>query len=271
MKMQMNNSKIIVRDDDISYFTQPEDLEKVWSNLYGKVEIIFAITPFMVELKECEIKGREYKYHQLGNVEHDIFLNNSLIGYLKRLISKGYIKIAMHGYNHRYILDSNKNLIAEYSVNDLNLLTEKTIKGRQHIEKIFNQEIDIFVPPDNAIGKCGLQAIRTAGFKKVLRTFPIRIFDAKITKKTIQHWMERVKFRIIFKIVYSKPIYNGFTEEIACYLYKGQSIEKLKEDFKIYKKYDLPFIIATHYWECNSYKENLIAKFILEENSPEHN
>lgn len=246
-----------IRDDDISYFTTPKELEKVWAKWYGKVDILFAITPFIVETKEYQMDNREFNYHQLGEEEFDIGNNIELVEYIKKLLDKGYIKIGLHGYNHKYIISDN-NLIAEYDIKDEKLLYKKSIKAKKYLEELFKITIETFIPPDNAVSKEAMKALSRANFKKVCRAFPLKNIDTKISLNYFIFWIKRVIFKIRYDLVYSKLYFNGYIMEEASYLYKGQDIDKLIEDYEVYKKYSLPFTLATHYWELeDNMKENL--------------
>jgi len=248
---------MLIRDDDISYFTTPQVLENVWGKWYGKVNILFAVTPFMVEMEEFNIKNREFSSHQLGKKEFDISKNTELIEYIKMLLSKGYIEIGLHGYNHRYIVNNN-NLIAEYDVDDESLLYDKSLKAKAYLERLFHTKIDTFIPPDNAVSRSAMKVLSKSGFNKILRAFPIKYIDTKFSFNFIYFWLKRVIFKYKYNLVYSKSYFNGYLYEEASYLYKGQSLEILINDYKIFKKHNLPFTIATHYWELDgSMKENL--------------
>lgn len=253
--------KLLLRDDDISFFTAPKELEKVWSEWYGKVDIIFAVTPFMVEMKEYKIKNREFNYHQLGDKEFDIATNIELIEYLKDLLSKEYIQIALHGYNHRYIIE-NGNLTAEYDIKNEEILYQKSLKSKQYLEKLLKTEIDIFIPPDNAVSAEAIKALSRIGFKKILRAFPLKYIDTKFSLRYIGFWIKRVWFKLKYNLVYSKNYFNGYLEEEASYLYKNQKFEDLINDYKIYKKHNLPFILATHYWELKGEMKSNLNKFL---------
>jgi hypothetical protein len=256
-KLYKEGNKMLIRDDDISYFTTPQELEKVWSKWYGKVDIVFAITPFMVETKEYKLNNREFNYHQLGEKEFDIADNIELITYIKSLLSKGYIKVGLHGYNHRYIIED-ENLIAEYDIKDEEKLYQKSIKAKKYLEKLFDTKIDTFVPPDNAVSGEAIKALSRSGFKKVLRALPLKYIDTKLSFNFIWFWIKRVVFKLKYNLVYSKSYFNGYLNEEASYLYKGQSIEELLNDYSIFKKHNLPFTLATHYWELDgSMKKNL--------------
>jgi len=243
-----------IRDDDISYFSKPEELENAWGKWYGKVNIIFSVTPFMVETKEYRIENREFDYHQLGEVEFDIAENVALIKYLKNLLSKHYIQVGLHGYNHKYTL--------EYDIKDEELLYQKSLKAKEYLEKLLDTKVDTFVPPDNSVSGEAIKALSRAKFKKVLRAFPLKYIDTDFSLRYIVFWVQRVWFKLKYKLVYSKIYYNGYLHEEASYLYKGQDFEKLMNDYKIYKNYNLAFTLATHYWELKGEMKNNLDKFL---------
>tara|TARA_B110000285_G_scaffold184616_1_gene209234 strand:+ start:1583 stop:2368 length:786 start_codon:yes stop_codon:yes gene_type:complete len=248
---------MLIRDDDISYFTSPRGLDQKWSNWYGKVDIIFSITPFMVESETCLIKDREFSSHQLGEKEFDIAENTELVIYIKDLLFKRCVKIGLHGYNHRYEI-KNGTLIAEYDVKNEELLYQKSIIAKKYLENLFKTNIDIFIPPDNAVSANAIKALSRSGFKKVLRAFPLTYIDTKFSYSFVLFWIKRLYFKLKYNLVYSKTFFNGHLYEEASYLYKGQSVDKLVYDYRIHKKHKIPFTLATHYWELEGdMKKNL--------------
>ncbi len=92
-----------------------------------------------------------------------------------------------------------------------------------------------------------------------LKNQTLKKIDTKFSIDYIKFWSKRFYFKTKYNLVYSEPYFNGYLVEEASYLYKGQDIQKLLNDYKIYKKYNLPFTLATHYWELKSgeIKENL--------------
>lgn len=241
--------KIAIRDDDISYFTTPTELEQVWNNI--PFPITYAVTPFMVESEKLDLPGREFAFHQTGTVEHPLRSNNELVAYLQEQITSGRISLALHGCNHQYKIQD-QMLIAEYSVNDLDNLKKKTSRAKFEIESLFGQAINVFVPPDNAISPQGLRAIASAGLKYVQRPFPLRNIDTQLSFTWLRHYCARLYFRMQYNIVYSKPFDNGIVIEGAGYLFKDSiPLERMIQEFDIFYEFDLPFTISTHYWELN--------------------
>lgn len=242
--------KIAIRDDDISFFTTPEELEGVWSG-FG-LPITFAVTPFMVESEHGKFYGREYDFHQTGKVEFPLRMNDDLIEYLRCRIFSGSASIALHGCNHQYKA-TDHGLVAEYAGHEFTSLKEKTERAKKEVENLFQQNITVFCPPDNAISREGLKAVASSGIQCVQRAFPLKYFDVPISLASLRHFMSRIYFRVRHQVVYSKPFPNGFVIEAAAYLFKDSvPLEKMIRDFDIFHQRDLPFTIATHYWELKN-------------------
>ncbi|MSP52955.1 MAG: DUF2334 domain-containing protein [Gammaproteobacteria bacterium] len=242
--------KVAIRDDDISYFTTPAELEQAWTNI--SFPITCAVTPFMVESEKHILPNREFAFHQTGTIEHPIRGNDELVAYLQEKITSGQISLALHGCNHQYRIQD-KMLIAEYSDNDLDNLKRKTNRAKLEIDNLFEQTVDVFVPPDNAISAEGLKAIASVGLKYVQRAFPLKNIDTQLSLSWLHHYSNRFYFKVRYNIVYSKSFNNGMVVESAGYLFKDSiPLEKMIRDFDIFYEFDLPFTIATHYWELKN-------------------
>ncbi len=242
--------KVAIRDDDISFFTKPEALEHTWSNI--PFPVTFAVTPFMVESEQGLFPGREFTYHQTGSTEHPLRLNKELVAYIRNGINSGRVSVALHGCNHRYKIHE-CSLIAEYMDDDVMLLKDKTTRAKKEIESLFGQKVDVFVPPDNGLSHAGLEAVAAAGIRFVQRAFPLLLVDTPLSAAWLRYYVKRLYWRLRYKIVYSVPFNNGIVVEAAGYLLKDSiPLERIIRDFEIYYHFNLPFTIATHYWELKN-------------------
>lgn len=239
--------KIAIRDDDISAFTIPDELDRIWSNI--GLPITYAVTPFMVQSEPGVYPGREFANPSTGSKEYPIRMNNDLIGYLRNQLSTGNVSLALHGCTHQFRIKNN-GLVAEYDINDLSLLIDKTSLAKKELEELFSNKITVFCPPDNAISREGMQAIASNGITYLQRAFPLRYVDSPVTIPLIRQYMLRGVFKLFYHVVYSKPFFNGYLIESAPYLFKRYiPLDQMIKTFEVFYRYDLPFTIATHYWE----------------------
>lgn len=152
--------KICIRDDDTGFITKPTDLENAYGELWGQVPITLAVIPFTHggHLKSLQYSGlfdrlqkiRDFEknanakqladYHRLLPVGD----NPELIGFLNPFIESHKIEVALHGYNHRYYENGAEFInrhIDYYQIRD----------GKEYLEKLFNINIETFIPPSNRI------------------------------------------------------------------------------------------------------------------------
>ena len=97
----------IIRDDDLSYWTKIEDIERVYKPLFDrKIKICFATIPFSVRMFNAG--NFDIFYQDLE--EKPIEVNKKLVEYIKEKIDDGLIEIMLHGYNHLYYFESDGNI-----------------------------------------------------------------------------------------------------------------------------------------------------------------
>ncbi len=152
---------ICLRDDDTSFFTEPEDYVNGYGNFWGKVPVTLAVVPFShgSQRKKVEIPDhldnrngilREWQKNATAEEltefhrTYPIGGNIKLVEYLKSMIKDGMIEIAQHGVFHRY----NERGPEMFS----NEMAFEAIRdGKEYLEKVFEIPVSTFVPPSNTI------------------------------------------------------------------------------------------------------------------------
>ena len=136
---------LIIRDDDISYWTSVEEIDFIYRDLFDKgIKISFAVIPYAAKMYNL---GDPHTFYQDENDSKWVGENTKLVKYLKEKIDKGLVEIMLHGYNHLYCfksmdsglkIASEKNLdeyrsrnklvtfIGEYNYQGFNALYSKT-------------------------------------------------------------------------------------------------------------------------------------------------
>jgi hypothetical protein len=153
---------IIIRDDDISYFTPPSTLENIYGDFLEDNKVSFSVIPNVYASIELTSIGGYYKNTKLdydpliapeyrGKKEYyNVEDNHELIEFL----NKKNINVLQHGYAHERI-----NNIPEFSINSRDIIYERAIKGKNILKKSINKDIDIFIPPWNSVSKEAFKAL----------------------------------------------------------------------------------------------------------------
>jgi hypothetical protein len=141
-----------IRDDDTSFFTSPDELEKTYGDVTKHGPVSLAIIPFC---RAGTSKGLPAAYRNQWSI-HPLEDNRALVDYLRRGIAEGRYEAMLHGFHH----DERDQRREFLHASDLG---RKVRDGKQYLEQLLETSIRVFVPPHNAIGKEGLQAINAAG------------------------------------------------------------------------------------------------------------
>ena len=236
-----------IRDDDTSFFTNSDELESVYNNYWGYIPISLAVIPFAVSNTKDKNKNIGEK-----STEFPIGDNKKLVTWLRKKIALGHIKIMLHGYNHEYKFIENK-WIAEYKNKTLEQLTEETKIGKNYLEQLLNVEIDVFVPPSNSIGKNGIKAIRNVGLN--LSGIMGLGGDRPLSLDYVNAYIKRWSWRILVGDAYPFELNFGGINELRAYALTPQvDHADLIKQLNFCSKINAPFVIATHYWEINKYR-----------------
>lgn len=240
----------VIRDDDLSYFTTSQQIDKIYSDIWDEIPISLSVIPVIKTIK----KERQIpKRLRGGNKLYPIYKNSDLVMHLKQLLKDRKIAILQHGYTHE-----SHNGFPEFCINDLDLLRRKTVEGKKILETIFNQPITCFVPPHNSISKEGCQAVieqfpvlcRSISFKRLFLTVP----------KNRTNLSTLIKFFVRNPIVFKSPMVprivkmNTHIELIqsallATDLVTPTTLSDLKNEFmRCYKRRDL-FYLTVHWWD----------------------
>ena len=141
-----------IRDDDTSYFTSPDELERAYGQVtkYGPVSL--AIIPFC---RAGTSRGIPKAYRERWSI-HPLDENKALVQYLRHGIANGRYEAMLHGYHHDEP-DTKREFLGGSD------LRRKVREGKRYLEDLLHTTIRVFVPPHNAIGRSGLEAITREG------------------------------------------------------------------------------------------------------------
>jgi hypothetical protein len=137
-----------IRDDDTNFFTTPEDLENAYGRITDHGPVSLAAVPFCRAGNSGAVPE---PYRGRGSV-HKLGENKDLVHYLRQGAESGRFEVMIHGYYHD-VPDRHAEFASGRG------LAEQLHKGRAYLEDLLGVPVRVFVPPHNAIGRAGLQAI----------------------------------------------------------------------------------------------------------------
>jgi hypothetical protein len=230
-----------IRDDDTSFFTSPDELERAYGQITKHGPVSLAIIPFC---RAGTSRGLPVEHRDRWSV-HPLEENKGLVNYLRQGIAAGRYEPMLHGYHHdepsgkREFLDGLD-------------LGRKVREGKRYLEDLLHARIRVFVPPHNAIGRAGLQAIireglhlgGVAGMRRGWSSFEPASWKAWWQ---IRKWKAEGHEGIpwILQLGKHKELPGNPVTPLADI---GQSIKRFEEANLM----NGVFCAATHYWEFSS-------------------
>lgn len=232
--------KIAIRDDDTSFFTNPNELKKAHEFL-GDFPISLSVVPFSVK---DHTENKPY-----GNICEDyprynaLDRNKELVEFLKLEMENKRYEILLHGINHEYKYNGDE-WIPEMLFKDENQLYDEIEQSKSYLNSTLGTDISIFVAPSNMINRKGIRAIerQNLNFSGIIRHRD-RDFSIQYLKNYIKRWSYRAFTGLQYGGVLKYPKHK---ELIA---YPVSSIENMMKEYEYCKKYNNPFVLYTHYWE----------------------
>ena len=263
-----------VRDDDISYFTDPKKLENIYRNAWKMdFKISFAVIPCIRATNNLNVPPQfrgNLNYYLVGE-------NKELVSYLKSRIADGKVDILQHGFCHtenpnlpalKFDLNEGELILDRQSDTDLKKFSEfyglnkneccRRIKeGKRLLEAMFNVDIKVFVPPQEYLSKNLWECLKEESLYVLglnPRVIPLRdlniskllvIILRKFTGKRLYPEDLYGIFKVSCLVSSYKHYWNKYiNEEVAEHWFK-----KFKESFQDCLKRKGIFILHTHYWE----------------------
>ena len=234
-----------IRDDDTSYFTSPDDLEKVYGDIARHGPISLAVVPF----HRAGSSGCVPERLRTRGAVHPLHENEALVEYLRDRISEGRFEIMLHGYHH----DESDGL-AEFT--DRSDLNERVSHGRKYLEDLLGSRIRVFVPPGNTIGAAGLKAI-TRERLHLGGTAGVRAGWSPFAPVTWRTWLRLRKWHRGGGVGVPWVLDLGDHREIPGNpVTPAARFEENTARFQTALRMGGVFCIATHYWEMEAGSEH---------------
>jgi hypothetical protein len=230
-----------VRDDDTSFFTSPDALERAYGEVSRRGPISLAVVPFH---RAGTSKGVPQQFRGRWSI-HPLHENRLLVEYLRSGVADGRFEIMLHGYYH-----DEPHGRPEFEGGDD--LTRRVGDGRHYLERLLDTRIRVFVPPRNAIGRRGLRAIAAAGLH-LGGTGGIRGGWSLRSRNTWLSWLRLRRWRKAGGLGVPWVLDLGDHREIAGNaVTPAACMQRNEAVFDHALGIDGVFCAATHYWELDA-------------------
>jgi len=243
-----NQVAFSIRDDDISYFTEPWMLDAVYKEAWKMgFKVSLAVIPYVT----AAFQRRIPKKFQGTNKIFPVTRNSELVAYLKEKLEEGVIDIVQHGCTH-----AGERGVREFAVDDFELLDKKLKEGRDLLRRAFNTQVNVFVAPHEKISRAAWKAL-VKNNMNLCRKFTLpRLFwmafpsELGITKLFPLIFRSLNPFKPVSEdIIHTSKIiviqWGTFLEGPDINI----KIEEAKRTFEERLRKGGAFIIAHHYWE----------------------
>ncbi|MGQ9506349.1 MAG: DUF2334 domain-containing protein [Candidatus Bathycorpusculaceae bacterium] len=263
-----------IRDDDVSYFTDPNKLETIYKDAWKMgFKTSFAVIPMHKATSNLNVPP-----HLRGTLElYPVWKNEKLTSYLKSMMLHGKVDILQHGFCHTenshlpvlkfdlkegHLISEGKQDIdlrefSEFCGLSINECYEKVRKGKQILENTFNIGVKVFVPPQEYLSRNLWITLKKESFYVLgFNLYAIPFKDLNLLKLLSIAFRRLLKKKIFPENLFDiskvpslvstyKHYWNKyFNEKSARYWFN-----KVKEEFQDCIKRKGIFILHTHYWE----------------------
>lgn len=253
--------KFCIRDDDTNYYSDPEILESVFGPIWDEIPVTLACIPMISPDTDALAEPTESSPKPIGE-------NTQLVSYLSEKNQTGAIEIALHGYHH-----DTPNSKPEFVSGEQ--LSSKVRRGREHLEKTFDTDVRLFVPPHVRLSNRGVRAVYNEGLD-IVRGYGPR---PREIQPHSQWWASYAKF-LLFHLRYRRefryphPINYGTHWEIYSHrLNRHTDLEWCKRGFDYIRDNDGVFCLSVHangltqrgkekFHEMTSYAEQYDPDFV---------
>jgi hypothetical protein len=251
--------RFAIRDDDASFYTRPEELERVWSDILPYAPVSLAVVPFSVESFH---PGDVRRFYQ-GSDARALKENRDLVSWLRERLAGGNLSVMCHGYTHEYRRIGPMHLDAEYIWKPYDRLCRETREGKQHLESTLGCTVDTFVPPGNSISREGLEAVRMS-YSKIMTTLPLRrVQDLRLADRYLSLYAKRLYYQVRYGMA------NPFGEDMhglklipSVSVTQQASWEGVRDKLLLCHRLNANFVAAVHYWEIDRRLKDVLLRLL---------
>lgn len=250
--------KVALRDDDTSYFTEPDRLEAVYHDVWDRIPVGLAVIPQAAGFADKAIPEKYWDADRAFPLEE----NAALVKALRALVKDGRVSIAQHGYTHEDYPDGHEFQAAPD-------LEGRLARGQAYLESVLDTRIRVFVPPHNALSKRGLKAVDAAGLHLLGSFLSFRPSMRPWDARTPVNWWRIKQYRDATdrskadRLVYPHVLRYRNHGEFGCHgLIPNTTFEELQRGFDEARAAGGHFCLATHYWEVDATLKQVLTRFL---------
>jgi Uncharacterized protein conserved in bacteria (DUF2334) len=250
--------KVAIRDDDTSYFTTPDALERVYGDVWDRAPICLAVVPFAIGYEQAGIPRAHWHSGESFALER----NAALVAFLRDLVRSGRATIALHGYSHQ-------DHAGGYEFQAAPDLPDRVRRGRAYLEALLDCRIAVFVPPHNALSKRGMAAVTAAGLNILGSFLSFRPSMRPWDHRTPANWWAVQRYRWATgrtrrdPFVYPRPLRYARHAEFGCHsLVPGTTLDVLRRSLDEAHRFGGHFCLATHHWEVDAALKQVMDSFL---------
>lgn len=250
--------KVALRDDDTSYFTDPDRLQAVYGDVWHRIPVGLAVVPHAAAFVD---KAIPEKYWDAGRA-FPLEENAALVRALRDHVKAGRVTIAQHGFTHEDFPDGHEFQAAPD-------IESRLARGQAYLEGVLDTRIRVFVPPHNALSRRGLSAVSAAGLNLLGSFLSFRPSLRQWDVHTPANWWRIRRYRHATgrtrrdRFVFPHVIRYRRHAEFGCHgLIPGTTFEELQRAFDEARAAGGHFCLATHYWEVDATLKGVLVRVL---------
>jgi hypothetical protein len=250
--------RFALRDDDVNFFTRPEQLERAYRAYWDFLPVSLAIVPFHAATKSKAIPEEFWT----GEGEFPLADNREIVECVRELIARGRATPMLHGYNH-------KNYPGGYEFQVGSDLRGRLRRGRAYLEELFERRIRTFVPPHNALSRCGIEALDGEGLDVLGSFLSFRPSQKPWGSATVGNYLRLNLYRLRTRrgrrtrLIYPFPLRYKNHAEFGCHLLlPWTQADELIAGFEEARRFGGDYCLATHYWEIDDQMAGVLGRVV---------
>jgi hypothetical protein len=241
----MNKLKFCIRDDDICYHTNANELQKLYKDIIEICPISFSCIPYVggfdIDQFDAEMLTL-YDNHWKSWITSEIYPidgNKKLVKLLKHWLNSKKAIVMLHGINHRL----NEFTEERDFVTDIKL-------AKSYLEKTFSTKLEVASPPNNSLMPSATLGLSENKFN-ILTSFGHLPKERPLSFRNIFNFILLLsyygKYKRKFRV--RKPLNFGTHFEQPCYgIGPNITFKELKDGLNFSLKRGGNFVVATHYY-----------------------
>ncbi len=251
--------KFVLRDDDASFFTRPEQLDAVYHDVWDRVPVTLAVIPQAAGYRDKAVPPQYWDATRAFPLDE----NPALVARLGDLLSAGRVTIAQHGFTHEDFADGPEFQAAPD-------VADRVRRGREYLERLFDRRVDLFVPPHNALSKSGMAAVHAAGLNLLGSFVYFHPSRRPWDRRTPANWWRVLRYRAATgrnrsdrAWIYPHVLRYVNQAEFGCHsLIPGTTFDGLVAGFEEARRAGGHFCLATHYWEVDAALKSVLVRLL---------